>query len=105
MKPTEAKDWVARMKGYPNWKATPTAWKVEHFDKVLELVTEGKYDHLIGKVAELREAQQSYFRTRSHADLARAKGLESAVDRIIHTYKAEKPRQQPPPTPNLFGEY
>lgn len=49
----------------------------------------GETDDLARVVAEMREAQQEYFRTRSHDSLRRSKALEARVDKML-----EAPRPQ-----------
>ena len=44
------------------------------------------YEQFVEKVSEMRNAQKSYFRTRSHEFLSRAKRLEGDVDKAIERY-------------------
>lgn len=47
-------------------------------------------DELIEKVAEMRSAQQSYFRTRNKKVLERSKMLEQEVDELLNRFQAPR---------------
>lgn len=47
-------------------------------------------DELIKKVAEMRSAQQSYFRTRNQKVLERSKMLEQEVDELLNRFQAPR---------------
>lgn len=47
-------------------------------------------DNFMKQVEEMREAQRQYFTTRDGQSLRRAKGLESAVDKVISARRQEE---------------
>ena len=44
------------------------------------------YAQFVEKVSEMRNAQKSYFRTRSHEFLTRSKRLENEVDKAVERF-------------------